>query len=81
MDAMDVAEEDDEEEDDGPRFHYDDDDSDGVQRGQQHDPQQQHRRVIVHIDLNAFYYQCEALLDPSLRGKPVGVQQVCGVLD
>lgn len=40
--------------------------------------QQDHSRVIVHVDLNAFYYQCEALLDPSLRGKPVGVQQVRG---
>lgn len=38
--------------------------------------QQDHSRVIVHIDLNAYYYQVEALLDPSLRGKPVGVQQV-----
>ena len=30
-------------------------------------------RVIVHIDLNAFFVRCEELKDPSLVGKPVAV--------
>lgn len=30
-------------------------------------------KTIVHIDLNAFFVQCEILSDPSLRGKPVAV--------
>ncbi|RMZ56189.1 hypothetical protein APUTEX25_002379 [Auxenochlorella protothecoides] len=32
-------------------------------------------RVIVHLDADGFYAQCEELLDPSLRGRPLGVTQ------
>jgi DNA polymerase IV (DinB-like DNA polymerase) len=31
------------------------------------------RRVILHIDLDYFYAQCEENLNPTLRGKPVVV--------
>lgn len=30
-------------------------------------------KTIVHIDLNAFFVQCEILEDPSLKGKPVAI--------
>ena len=30
-------------------------------------------KTIVHIDLNAFFVQCEVLQDPSLKGKPVAI--------
>ena len=30
-------------------------------------------KVIVHIDLNAFFCRCEELKDPSLEGKPFAV--------
>ena len=30
-------------------------------------------KVIVHIDLNAFFARCEELKDPTLEGKPVAV--------
>jgi len=33
------------------------------------------KRVICSIDLDCFYAQCEELRNPSLKGKPVGVQQ------
>lgn len=32
-------------------------------------------RCIVSIDADCFYAQCEELRTPSLKGKPVGVQQ------
>jgi DNA polymerase IV (DinB-like DNA polymerase) len=31
------------------------------------------RRVVLHIDLDYFYAQCEENLDPSIRGRPVVV--------
>lgn len=31
------------------------------------------KKIIVHIDLNTFFVQCEILRDPSLKGKPVAV--------
>ncbi|KAJ8609135.1 hypothetical protein CTAYLR_006085 [Chrysophaeum taylorii] len=34
-----------------------------------------HYRVIIAMDVDCFYPQAEMLRDPSLRGKPVGVQQ------
>ncbi|XP_075388796.1 DNA polymerase iota isoform X5 [Tenrec ecaudatus] len=32
-------------------------------------------RVIVHVDLDCFYAQVEMILNPELKGKPLGVQQ------
>lgn len=31
-------------------------------------------RVIVHLDADGFYAQCEELRNPGLRGRPVGAQ-------
>lgn len=73
-------EEEGEEEEPGPLF-PEDDDEEGAGGGGGVAAEQQHARCVVHVDLNAFYYQCEALMDPSLRGKPVGVQQVRGWID
>ena len=30
-------------------------------------------KVIVHIDMNAFFAHCEEIKDPSLEGKPVAI--------
>lgn len=35
-------------------------------------------RVIVHLDADGFYAQCEELLDPSLRGRPLGEGNAVG---
>ncbi|KAI8483322.1 hypothetical protein Bbelb_389260 [Branchiostoma belcheri] len=32
-------------------------------------------RVIVHIDVDCFYAQVEMIRDPTLRDKPLGIQQ------
>ncbi len=32
-------------------------------------------RVVIHLDLDCFYAQAEAILDPSLRDVPFGIQQ------
>ncbi|CAM9463531.1 unnamed protein product, partial [Hapterophycus canaliculatus] len=36
-----------------------------------------HDRCIVHLDIDCFYAQAsfEEVLDPSLRGKPIGIRQ------
>jgi nucleotidyltransferase/DNA polymerase involved in DNA repair len=34
-----------------------------------------HKRTILHIDLDAFYVQVALLAHPHLRGRPVGIQQ------
>ncbi|XP_057374364.1 DNA polymerase iota-like [Daphnia carinata] len=34
-----------------------------------------HERVIVHIDIDCYYAQVEMILNPSLRGKPLGIKQ------
>jgi DNA polymerase iota len=34
-----------------------------------------HEKVIIHIDIDCFYAQVEILLNPSLKGKPIGIQQ------
>ena len=34
-----------------------------------------HSRTIIHLDLDCFYAQVEEVLDPSLKGKPMGVRQ------
>ena len=33
-------------------------------------------KIIVHIDLNAFFVRCEEIKDPTLKGKPVAVGHV-----
>lgn len=37
--------------------------------------EEQHTNVIVHIDIDCFYAQVEEIRDPTLRNKPVGIQQ------
>ena len=34
-----------------------------------------HKRTIIHIDIDCFYAQVEMLNDPALRDQPLGVQQ------
>lgn len=38
-------------------------------------PANDHSRTIVHIDVDCFYAQVEELLDPTLRSRPLGIQQ------
>ncbi|MFA5503349.1 MAG: DNA polymerase IV [Bacilli bacterium] len=33
-------------------------------------------KIIVHIDLNAFFVRCEEIKDPTLEGKPVAVGRI-----
>ncbi|XP_033108429.1 DNA polymerase iota-like [Anneissia japonica] len=35
----------------------------------------EHKRTIIHIDIDCFYAQVEMILDPALRDKPLGIQQ------
>ncbi|XP_031620087.1 DNA polymerase iota [Contarinia nasturtii] len=37
--------------------------------------EEQHTNVIIHIDIDCFYAQVEEIRDPTLRDKPVGIQQ------
>lgn len=39
-------------------------------------------KVIVHIDLNAFFVRCEEIKEPSLEGKPVAIghEGRCGIV-
>ena len=37
--------------------------------------QQDHSRVIIHIDIDCFYAQVEMVSDPSLVSRPLGIQQ------
>lgn len=39
------------------------------------DTSDSHHRTIIHIDIDCFYAQVEELRDPSLKTKPVGIQQ------
>lgn len=39
------------------------------------DISEQHKRVIIHIDIDCYYAQVEEIRNPELRTKPVGVQQ------
>ncbi|CAN0382323.1 unnamed protein product, partial [Discosporangium mesarthrocarpum] len=34
-----------------------------------------HRRVILHFDIDSFYAQVEEVLNPRLKGKPIGIRQ------
>ena len=34
-----------------------------------------HSRTIIHFDIDCFYAQVEMLKDPSLKDKPLGIQQ------
>lgn len=36
---------------------------------------EQHDRVIIHIDIDCYYAQVEEIRNPLLRNKPVGIQQ------
>lgn len=39
------------------------------------DTSDDHLRTIIHIDIDCFYAQVEELRDPSLKTKPLGIQQ------
>jgi|EP00596_Hydrurales_sp_CCMP1899_P010915 DNA polymerase iota len=34
-----------------------------------------HARTIIHLDVDCFYATVEIILNPELRGKPIGIQQ------
>ncbi|GAA94817.1 uncharacterized protein L969DRAFT_90803 [Mixia osmundae IAM 14324] len=38
-------------------------------------PINDHERIIINLDLDCFYVACERLADPSLIGRPLGIQQ------
>ncbi|KAJ8029146.1 DNA polymerase iota [Holothuria leucospilota] len=42
---------------------------------QAHSDQNEHKRTIVHVDLDCFYAQVEMIRNPELRTKPLGIQQ------
>lgn len=50
-------------------------DSEQVVRDETKDRQSIHRRTIVHIDVDCFYAQVEMIRNPTLRDKPLGIQQ------
>ncbi|XP_055322918.1 DNA polymerase iota [Sitodiplosis mosellana] len=37
--------------------------------------EEQHTNVIIHIDIDCFYAQVEEIRDPTLRNRPLGIQQ------
>jgi DNA polymerase iota len=39
------------------------------------DVDETHPRTILHFDIDYYYAQVEEILDPSLKNKPVGIQQ------
>ncbi|XP_055545603.1 DNA polymerase iota [Wyeomyia smithii] len=41
----------------------------------QGDSEDQHSRIIIHIDMDYFYAQVEEVLNPSLKNLPLGVKQ------
>ena len=50
-------------------------DADQATRGGQTQPVASKQRCVIHLDLDCFYAQAEAIRDPGLRSHPVGVRQ------